>query len=55
MWVIEDWNANRMFPEQTWNTYQSAWDFVHANCPEEDWEDIYVVTKKSQEYAANAS
>ncbi len=48
-WIIEDWAGNRMFPDVEFASFDDGWSFVTRNAPEEDWEDIYVVTKSEQE------
>lgn len=40
---VEDWAGNRMFPEKEFDTFDDGWAYVMANCPENDWQDIYVV------------
>lgn len=41
---VEDWAGNRMFPDKTFATFEDGWEHVRANCPEDSWEDIYVLT-----------
>jgi len=41
-WIIQDWNGNRLFPSKSFDTMEDGWLFVQDNCPEEDWEDIFV-------------
>lgn len=41
-WVIEDWHGNYPFGDKTFDTFQDAWDFIHTNSPEEDWQDLSV-------------
>ena len=46
MWIIRDWAGNRMFPDREFDTFEDGWEFIRGQFPnEEDWEEIYVVSK----------
>ena len=29
--IIQDWAGNRMFPNETFNTFEDGWEFVYEN------------------------
>ena len=31
VFFIEDWACNRMFPNNTFNSFQDAWEFIYEN------------------------
>jgi hypothetical protein len=43
MFQVEDWMGNVMFSGCEFKTFEDGWTFVRENCPEDDWQDIYVV------------
>jgi hypothetical protein len=43
MFQVEDWMGNAMFSGCLFKTFEDGWEFVRENCPEDDWQDIYVV------------
>jgi hypothetical protein len=46
-WVIRDWAGNRMFPDQTFSTFENGWEFIRNHFPnEKDWEEMEVVKDK---------
>ena len=52
--IIQDWAGNRMFPEETFETYEDAWEFIYENVDNSEYDetgnendnvyqDIYVI------------
>jgi hypothetical protein len=57
--IIQDWAGNRMFPENTFDTFEDGWEFVDENVDNSEFEksgdendnalqDIYVVEMSSK-------
>lgn len=52
--IIQDWAGNRMFPEEAFETYEDAWEFIYENVDNSEYDetgnendnvyqDIYVI------------
>jgi hypothetical protein len=39
-YIIQDWTGKRLFANQTFDTFEDAWDFIYENVPDEG-EDTY--------------
>ena len=57
--IIQDWAGNRMFPNETFNTFDDGWEFVDSNVDNSEYDksqdendnalqDIYVVESKEE-------
>lgn len=46
-WVIMDWAGNRCFPDESFDTFDDAADFLYEMFPEEESFDDYVITLES--------
>jgi hypothetical protein len=51
-YIIQDWAGNRVWPDQTFDSFESGWDWIYASDPEPDpasvlwkdgWYDDYYV------------
>lgn len=47
-YIIQDWAGNRMFPNNTFDTFEDCWDFIYENIKEEvegDWtyDDVFAI------------
>lgn len=47
-YIIKDWAGNHLFPEETFDSFEEGWDFIHENVIEEyeddgTFDDYYVV------------
>ena len=44
-YIIEDWIGNRMFPGDTFDSFEEGWDFIYEHIPDIDnqYDDIFVV------------
>jgi len=36
--IIQDWAGNRMFPEETFETYEDAWEFIYDNVDNSEYD-----------------
>lgn len=48
MYIIIDWMSNRLFPEETFDSFEEGWEFIYANVEEDSpddgtYDDYYVV------------
>jgi len=57
--MIQDWAGNRMFPENTFDTFEDGWEFIDENVDNSEFDksgdendnalqDIYVVEMSSK-------
>lgn len=42
-YMIIDWAGNRVFPTESFATFEDGWDFLLEVCPEEDLDNLLVV------------
>jgi len=44
-YIIEDWIGNRMFPEDTFDSFETGWDFIYEHIQDinNQYDDIFVV------------
>lgn len=44
--ILIDWAGNHLHTDKTFKSFEDGWEFIDANYPEEDFEELLIIPQK---------